>query len=123
MVPQVGYTWGWDWCNPPVPMTIIPSNIRWDNYKAGMDVFIESGEVYLGVRKGSTQEYCGYAIVIDKTGNWRLCYDDVTLSSNILECGTIWPFDGNTWHLQPLGNSMVKVKLFAVTPMFFSRGT
>jgi galactosylceramidase len=98
MVPQVGYTWAWDWCNPHVPMTIIPHDTALSNYQISVDLYIESGEVYAAARKGSTQTDGGYAFVIDKNGNWRLSYDDVTLSSNIIEQGTVTPFDGNIWH-------------------------
>ena len=98
MVPQVGYTWAWDWCNPHVPMTIIPHDVALSNYQISLDVYIESGEVYAAVRKGATQTDEGYAFVIDKNGNWRLCYDDITDAANTIEQGTITPFDGNIWH-------------------------
>lgn len=98
IVPQVGYTWAWDWCNPPVPMTLLPAERDWENYEAGIDVFIESGEVFLAVREGSMQKHCGYALVVDKTGQWRVAFDDVTSDDAILERGTISPFDGQVWH-------------------------
>lgn len=98
MVPQVGYTWGGSWCNPPVPMTIIPHDTALSNYQVSMDVYIESGEVYAAARKGSTQTDSGYAFVVDKNGNWRLTYDDLTIPGNIIDQGTVGGFDGNIWH-------------------------
>lgn len=98
LLPQVGYTWGWDWCNPPVPMTMVPSEPDWADYEASMDVYVEQGEVYVAARKGGTQKYCGYALVLEKDGAWRLCYDDVTNSNAVLARGLIGGFDGGSWH-------------------------
>lgn len=81
-----------------MPMTLLPAERDWDNYEAGIDVFIESGEVFLAVREGSMQKYCGYALVVNKTGQWRIVFDDITSNDAVLEQGKISPFDGESWH-------------------------
>jgi len=98
IVPKIGYTWAPDWCNPPATMSILSSEMTWVNYEANIDVFIESGEVYLAARKGQTQKYSGYALVLGKNGQWRITYDDVTSKEAVLEKGTLEKFDSGKWH-------------------------
>jgi galactosylceramidase len=97
ILPQIGNTWVFDWVNPHAPMTLFGS-MDWENYEFSADVFIDSGEVYLAVRKGEHQRLCGYAFVLDKGGNWRLSLDNITDPARTLASGSIGGFDGSAWH-------------------------
>lgn len=103
MVPQIGYGWGTDTDYREQMMTVIPGSMSWDNYELSTDVYIEAGEVYAAVRKGNSDWmnqsglHCGYAFVLEKDGDWRLCFDN-TADFKLLNRGSVADFDGSKWH-------------------------
>jgi len=103
MVPQIGYGWGTETEYREQMMIVIPGSMSWNDYEISTDVYIEAGEVYAAVRKGhsswmSTGLYCGYAFVLKKDGDWRLCFDNTQDSTKMLNRGTVPGFDGSKWH-------------------------
>ena len=100
VVSALGSGWG---TAPNRAMTVIPGPMSWDNYELSADVYIEAGEIYLAVRKGSsswawTGLFSGYTFVLEKDGDWALHFDNAEDNGAILNRGFIDDFDGDKWH-------------------------
>jgi len=121
MIPEVNENYLWWYHHRPAEAMTLFGEMDWKDYEFGADVYIEEGEVYLAVRKGEIQVSTGYSFVIDKSGSWKISYDNIgygpdmvkqindwarrTLGSgnivaeaNTIKRGTIASFESGKWH-------------------------
>jgi galactosylceramidase len=111
ILPKIGEPWAFDWVNPPTCMTIFGST-AWANYTVAADFLLQNGEIYLAIRKGPDQKHCGYALVVNKAGQWRLALDNVTDPKTTLASGQLPDFHPDAWHNLKLRASGPRIQAF-----------